>query len=252
MCRKADGRVHRESVFGRFNSFIQGQFFRSLSSLRPITLLCPPITDSTPWLICLGTLPWVPRHTWAKMDLKVKASGRSKTHYGLELSPDFWLQEAFLHLCNVFLILYSDRVFASLCPCHDYSLEIFTRDKTVYLPCFCCSLHFREQTGGWLLISQLEPTYLLPQEMQRGWLFVNVKSGAHLSPISNTLCSSSISDNRSLPITCPVSTFFRQLRRGSKFLSEPWSFLLEIIWIPKRHFRVANFAPLHLFISITL
>ena len=30
-----------ESVFGKFNSFIQGQFFGSLFSLRPITLLCP-------------------------------------------------------------------------------------------------------------------------------------------------------------------------------------------------------------------
>ena len=52
------------------------------------------------------------------MDLKVEASGRSKTHYGPELSPDFWLQGAFLHLCNVFLILYSDKVFVSLCPFH--------------------------------------------------------------------------------------------------------------------------------------
>ena len=105
-------------------------------------------------------------HTLAKLDLKVKASGRIQTHYGLELSSDF--SRSLVRMCGVFIILYSDRVFASLCPCHDYSLEIFTRDKTVYLPCFCCSLHFREQTGGWLLISQLEPTYLLPQEMQRG------------------------------------------------------------------------------------
>ena len=38
-------------------------------------------------------LPWGPSgvhtHPSAKMDLKVKASGRSKTHYGLELSPGF-------------------------------------------------------------------------------------------------------------------------------------------------------------------
>ena len=34
---------------------------------------------------------------------------------------------------------------------------------------------------------QLEPTYLLPQEMQRGgWLIVNVQRGAHLSPTSRT------------------------------------------------------------------
>ena len=34
--------TERESVFGKFNSFIQGQFFGFFSPLRPITLLCPP------------------------------------------------------------------------------------------------------------------------------------------------------------------------------------------------------------------
>ena len=43
-------------------------------------------------------------HTLAKMDLKVKASGRSKIHYGLELSSNFRLQGAFLHMCSVSLV----------------------------------------------------------------------------------------------------------------------------------------------------
>ena len=43
----------------------------------------------SPWLICLRTLPGVCMHTLAKLDLKVKASGRSRTHYGLELSCEF-------------------------------------------------------------------------------------------------------------------------------------------------------------------
>ena len=37
----------------------------------------------------LGPSPGVHTHPSAKMDLEVKASGRSKTLYGLELSPDF-------------------------------------------------------------------------------------------------------------------------------------------------------------------
>ena len=39
--------------------------------------------------------PGVPMHPSAKIDPKVKASGRSKTHYGLELFSDFWLKEPF-------------------------------------------------------------------------------------------------------------------------------------------------------------
>ena len=46
------------------------------------------------WLT-LGPFSGVHTHPSAKMDLKVKASGRSKTHYGLELSPGFWPQEYF-------------------------------------------------------------------------------------------------------------------------------------------------------------
>ena len=38
-------------------------------------------------------------HTLAKMDLQVKVSGRSKIHYGLELSSDFGVQGSFLGMC---------------------------------------------------------------------------------------------------------------------------------------------------------
>ena len=73
------------------------------------------------------------KHPSAKMDLQVKASGKSKTHYGLALSPDFDAQGTFLHICSVFLvskrggaeipkILRED--FAPLCPCCDYYLTM--------------------------------------------------------------------------------------------------------------------------------
>ena len=56
-----------------------------------------------------GPTPGVHTHPSAKTDLKVKASGRSKSHYGLELSSDFWLQGAFLHVCAVSLALKENR-----------------------------------------------------------------------------------------------------------------------------------------------
>ena len=42
-----------------------------------------------PYLTYPGALPWVHTHPSAKMDLRVKASGRIKTHYGLALSLEF-------------------------------------------------------------------------------------------------------------------------------------------------------------------
>ena len=62
----------------------------SLPSLRPSTLLCFP-----PGWFVLGPSPGVCVHTLAKMDLKAKVSGRSKIHYGLELSSDFESKEPF-------------------------------------------------------------------------------------------------------------------------------------------------------------
>ena len=65
---------------GPIKSFVYVSFSPSLSSFRPII-----------WFLFLhmiypGTLSWVHTHPSAKMDLEVKASGRSKTHYGLALS----------------------------------------------------------------------------------------------------------------------------------------------------------------------
>ena len=112
--------------------------------------ICLPLGQSScfgPSLVTrLRTLPVICTHTLAKMNLKVKASGRSKTHYGLELFSDFWLQGAFLCMCIVSLILYSERFFfffALLCPWHDYSLKIFTRNVDIDIevaqscPTFC-------------------------------------------------------------------------------------------------------------------
>ena len=120
---------------------------------------------SVPSGLCLpsGQLPGFFFHTWAtlgpssgmqthpsaKMDLEVKASGRSKTHYGLELSPDFWLQGAFLHECSVSLTLYSDKVFP-LCPCRDYSVETFAGDKDWLSTLFLLLLPFLSANRGWL------------------------------------------------------------------------------------------------------
>lgn len=56
-----------------------------------------------------------------------------------------------------------------------------------------------------------------------------------------------ISGENSLPGTCPLSMFFRQLGGQSKFLPEsfaPFFFQLEITHVPKRHFEVAHSVPL--------
>ena len=129
-------------------SFIQGSSSGSLSSFRPIMWLL------FPHLTYLWTL-WVLTYPSPKMDLEVKASGRSRTHYGLVLSllthkgPFYvcvvsplsqknWEQRCFNSLLN--------QTFNCLCPshdyyldyCHDYYLKVFTRDKHWLLPCFCC------------------------------------------------------------------------------------------------------------------
>ena len=59
----------------------------------------------------VGPSSKVHTHLSAKRDPKVKASGRSKTHYSLKLSSDFWLQWAFLLVCSVSLIFYSEGSF---------------------------------------------------------------------------------------------------------------------------------------------
>ena len=85
-------------------------------------------------------------HPSAKMDLEVKASGRSKTHYDLKLSSDFWLQRAFLHLCSVFsLVFYSEGSLPLFLLAIIIPLRCYQETKTGYLPRFCC--HFQEQMG---------------------------------------------------------------------------------------------------------
>ena len=103
----------------------------------------------------LGPSPGVHTHPSAKMDLEVKASGRSKTLYGLELSPDFWHQGALV--CLPYPLLKQGFFFfftPSLYICHNYSLEMFAGGLYTffndYLPCFYCYFHFWKQTRGWL------------------------------------------------------------------------------------------------------
>ena len=71
--------------------------------------------------------------------------------------------------------------FASLCPCQDYSLEVFTRDKDWLFP--ISAVTFLSTNGiGCIFLNWNLP--MLPQEMKRGWLIVNFQPGAHLSPTS--------------------------------------------------------------------
>ena len=119
-------------------------------------LVCP----LSGWFVS-GTSPGVRTHTLGKTDLKVKASGRRKTHYGLELSLDFWPQGAFLvyHLSPKYrgsrdlLIFYSNRV----------------------LPFFVLAI-----LSPWLLLWLL----LLPFWRANRRLIVNSSTGAHLSGVS--------------------------------------------------------------------
>ena len=110
----------------------------SLASFRPI------IWFLFPHLTYPGTLPWLYMHLSARMDLKVKASGRSKAHYVLVLSLDFLTHKEPFCACVASplsekrgqgepLILYSHRVLPPLRPCldycHDHYLNVFTKDK---------------------------------------------------------------------------------------------------------------------------
>ena len=86
------GEVKRWAV----KSFISGRSSRSLSSFRPVI-----------WFLFLhltypGTLPWVCTPPSAKMDLQVKASGRSIVNWHCLLTFD--PQGAFWCMCNVSLV----------------------------------------------------------------------------------------------------------------------------------------------------
>ena len=101
-------------------------------------------------------------HPSAKIDLESKASGRSKTHYGLALSPDFLTPKDPFRIHSVSslsqnmgresgdpLILYSNRVL----PLFIFAMTIISNclkeRSTTHLFCFCCYFHFRGQIGGW-------------------------------------------------------------------------------------------------------
>ena len=77
-------------------------------------VLCLPSGQTScfdPWLICLRTLPLgVHTHLSTRRDLDTKASGRSKTLYGLALSPDFWPPRSFLPMCGVSLAPKSGKI----------------------------------------------------------------------------------------------------------------------------------------------
>ena len=109
----------RKSCLGKFKPFIKGQFSRScLPSGQSLCFL--PTTPLSPSKFVSGSSPGVLGHTIAKMDLEVKNSGRSKTHYGLGLSSDFNSKD---HFCTCVVSPPSDIVFF-LCPRLDDSLEI--------------------------------------------------------------------------------------------------------------------------------
>ena len=75
--------IKEECSEGLIQSFASISFSWSLSSFGPILWFLFPHP------IYPGTLPWVHTHPSANMDLEVKASGKSKTHYDLVLFLDF-------------------------------------------------------------------------------------------------------------------------------------------------------------------
>ena len=137
---------HKEAV----KSFIHLSSYRSVSSFRPI------IWFFSPHLTYPGTLPLVPTHPPANMDLKVKASGRSNTLYPLTFDPPTRsLSVNMQHLpcpkrgwSRDPLILYSNRVLPLFVLAMTITLRCLQETKTGYLPCFCCYFHFGEQTGS--------------------------------------------------------------------------------------------------------
>ena len=79
-------------AFGNLNPLAGGSF-SSLSLPSGQASCFVPL-----WLICLRTLSWGV-HILAKKDLEVRVSGTSKTHYGLELSSDFFISRSlYVHM----------------------------------------------------------------------------------------------------------------------------------------------------------
>ena len=134
--------------------------------------LCLPLAN---YLVSFFTpdLPWdTPlgfTHPSAQMDLKVKVSGRSKTHYGLAWPLDLWPTMS-LSACVVSPLSPKWGEQGSLNPlcryldyCHDYYLKVFIRNK------------------HWLFTLFL---LLLPFQRANRRLIVNAWTGACLSLVS--------------------------------------------------------------------
>ena len=199
---KAHRGTHRETDMSlvKFKSFIRWQFSGSLSSLRLIISFVP-----SGWFVS-GPSPGVRTHTLGKTDLKVKASGRSKTHYGLELSLDFWPQGAFLvyHLSPKYrrgrdlLIFYSNRVLTFfvlaillpwlllwllLLPFWRANKEADCKFLNWSPPISCLREDKQETSFKYVIWSPLLPASWNANRRP----LVNVKPGAHLSPTSHRL-----------------------------------------------------------------
>ena len=129
-------------------------------------------------------------HPSAKMDLKVKASGRNKTHYGLALCLGFWLQGAFLCMYSVPLpFTYKNLCLSLSLPWlfpwgvnKRQRLAIYPVSVVTFIPkcgagCKCKFLSWSthisylrkcKEEAGWWWIFKLELVYLLPS---RSWRF---------------------------------------------------------------------------------
>ena len=114
-------------------------------------------------------------HSSAKMDIKGKVSGKSKTHYGLEFSPDFWPQGVFLHMCLPCpkSVCVGGGVGGRLNALLKQGFALFVLAMT-YLKVFIRDKH-------WLFTLSL---LLLPFWRENRRLIVNVLARAYLSLIS--------------------------------------------------------------------
>ena len=132
--------------------------------------LCLPLAN---YLVSFSTLnlPWYtslgvhgpPPPPSAKMDIKGKVSGKSKTHYGLALFPDFWPQGNFLHMCSVsFKGEWSTLNFTQSFPLFVLAttyLKVFIRDKHWLFTLFLLLLPFWRENRR-LIVNVLTRAYL--------------------------------------------------------------------------------------------
>ena len=109
--------------------------------------------------MCLRTLPWG-THTHLSQDGS-QSEGFWEEQDSLWPGIILWLLTprslSAAHVCSP--LSFTQTGFCLLCPCQDYSLEVFTRDKDWLFTCFCC-YSTSKRKWGWLYISQLEPTYV--------------------------------------------------------------------------------------------